>query len=37
MKQQEAAWGDGFLLQMSQDLKAEFPEMKGFFSLHSAI
>jgi predicted nuclease of restriction endonuclease-like (RecB) superfamily len=30
MKQQEAAWGDGFLLQMSRDLKAEFPEMKGF-------
>jgi predicted nuclease of restriction endonuclease-like (RecB) superfamily len=30
MKQQEAAWGDGFLLQMSQDLKAEFPDMKGF-------
>jgi len=29
-KQQESAWGDGFLLQMSQDLKAEFPEMKGF-------
>jgi type I restriction enzyme, S subunit len=30
MKQREAAWGDGFLLQMSRDLKAEFPEMKGF-------
>jgi predicted nuclease of restriction endonuclease-like (RecB) superfamily len=29
-KQQEAAWGDRFLAQMSQDLKIEFPEMKGF-------
>ncbi len=29
-KQQEAAWGDGFLLQMSRDLQAEFPDMKGF-------
>lgn len=29
-KQQEAAWGDRFLVQMSQDLKIEFPEMKGF-------
>jgi predicted nuclease of restriction endonuclease-like (RecB) superfamily len=29
-KQQQSAWGDGFLLQMSNDLKAEFPEMKGF-------
>lgn len=30
LKQQQAVWGDGFLLQMSKDLKAEFPEMKGF-------
>lgn len=29
-KQQEAAWGDGFLAQMSRDLQAEFPDMKGF-------
>lgn len=29
-KQQAASWGDGFLLQMSKDLKAEFPGMKGF-------
>ncbi|MDX8400293.1 MAG: DUF1016 N-terminal domain-containing protein [Gallionellaceae bacterium] len=29
-KQQDAAWGDGFLLQMSRDLQAEFPAMKGF-------
>lgn len=29
-KQQKASWGDGFLLQMSKDLKAEFPDMKGF-------
>ena len=29
-KQQESAWGDGFLLQMSSDLQVEFPDMKGF-------
>ncbi len=29
-KQQDSAWGDGFLLQMSRDLQAEFPNMKGF-------
>lgn len=29
-KQQLAKWGDGFLEQMSNDLLAEFPEMKGF-------
>lgn len=29
-KQYEASWGDGFLEQMSHDLLAEFPEMKGF-------
>jgi predicted nuclease of restriction endonuclease-like (RecB) superfamily len=29
-KQQESAWGDGFLLQMSRDLQAEFPSIKGF-------
>jgi predicted nuclease of restriction endonuclease-like (RecB) superfamily len=29
-KQQEATWGDRFLAQMSQDLKSEFPDMKGF-------
>lgn len=29
-KQKESAWGDGFLAQMSRDLQAEFPEMKGF-------
>lgn len=29
-KQQMAKWGDGFLDQMSQDLLAEFPEIKGF-------
>jgi predicted nuclease of restriction endonuclease-like (RecB) superfamily len=29
-KQQESAWGDGFLLQMSRDLQSEFPDMKGF-------
>jgi len=29
-KQQDAAWGDGFLLQMSRDLQAEFPDVKGF-------
>lgn len=29
-KQQESAWGDGFLVQMSRDLQTEFPDMKGF-------
>ena len=29
-KQQSAKWGDGFLEQMSNDLLAKFPEMKGF-------
>jgi predicted nuclease of restriction endonuclease-like (RecB) superfamily len=29
-KQQSAKWGDGFLEQMSNDLLAEFPEIKGF-------
>lgn len=28
-KQKNAKWGDGFLKQLSQDLSAEFPEMKG--------
>lgn len=29
-KQQAASWGDGFLQQMSRDLQAEFPGMRGF-------
>ncbi len=29
-RQEETAWGDGFLLQLSKDLMAEFPKMKGF-------
>ena len=29
-RQKSAAWGSGFLKQPSQDLMAEFPEMKGF-------
>ena len=29
-KQSNAAWGTGFLTQLSQDLIAEFPDMKGF-------
>lgn len=29
-KQREAQWGDGFLKQMSHDLQAEFPDLKGF-------
>lgn len=29
-KQKAAEWGDGFLPQMSLDLLAEFPEIKGF-------
>ncbi|MBN2065026.1 MAG: hypothetical protein JW745_09515 [Sedimentisphaerales bacterium] len=28
-KQEQAAWGSGFLQQLSKDLMAEFPEMKG--------
>ena len=29
-KQKNAKWGDGFLKQLSLDLSAEFPDMKGF-------
>lgn len=29
-KQQSSQWGDGFLNQLSLDLTAEFPEVKGF-------
>lgn len=29
-KQETAKWGTGFIDQLSKDLKAEFPEMKGF-------
>lgn len=29
-KQHSAKWGDGFLKQLSKDLLAEFPELKGF-------
>lgn len=29
-KQLQSNWGDGFLLQLSKDLMAEFPEVKGF-------
>ncbi len=29
-KQKNAVWGDGFLNQLSKDLTAEFPEIKGF-------
>ncbi|MBS9783660.1 MAG: DUF1016 family protein [Pasteurella sp.] len=29
-KQQDFAWGSGFLEQLSKDLCAEFPDMKGF-------
>lgn len=28
--QKTAVWGDGFLAQLSRDLSAEFPDMKGF-------
>ena len=30
LRQTQARWGDGFLKQLSQDLMAEFPDMKGF-------
>lgn len=29
-RQQNTSWGSGFIKQLSQDLMAEFPEMKGF-------
>jgi predicted nuclease of restriction endonuclease-like (RecB) superfamily len=29
-KQESSKWGTGFIEQLSKDLKAEFPEMKGF-------
>jgi len=29
-RQTQARWGDGFLKQLSQDLMAEFPDIKGF-------
>jgi len=29
-RQEKSSWGDKFLLQLSNDLMAEFPEMKGF-------
>ena len=29
-RQQQASWGDGFLKQLSKDMSAEFPEIKGF-------
>ena len=30
LRQTQSSWGDGFLRQLSQDLMAEFPDMKGF-------
>jgi predicted nuclease of restriction endonuclease-like (RecB) superfamily len=30
LKQQESSWGDGLIEQVSNDLKKEFPSMKGF-------
>lgn len=29
-KQKNTSWGDGFIKQLSRDLMAEFPQMKGF-------
>ena len=29
-KQEQAKWGSGFIDQLSQDLKVEFPDMGGF-------
>ena len=31
-KQETAKWGSGFIEQLSRDLKAEFPEMSGFYA-----
>ncbi|MCF6229734.1 MAG: DUF1016 N-terminal domain-containing protein [Gammaproteobacteria bacterium] len=31
-KQKNSQWGDGLVKQVSQDLQAEFPDMKGFSS-----
>jgi len=30
VRQMEATWGSGFFEQLSKELKAEFPDMKGF-------
>ncbi|MDD4905953.1 MAG: DUF1016 N-terminal domain-containing protein [Methylobacter tundripaludum] len=30
LRQAQSSWGDGFLKQLSYDLMAEFPDMKGF-------
>ncbi len=30
LKQKESAWGDGFIAQLSCDLKTAFPDIKGF-------
>ncbi|GHT15670.1 hypothetical protein AGMMS4956_16130 [Bacteroidia bacterium] len=30
VRQMDAAWGSGFFEQLSQELRAEFPDMKGF-------
>lgn len=30
LRQAQSSWGDGFLKQLSHDLMAEFPDMKGF-------
>jgi len=29
-KQKSATWGDGWLKELSRELMAEFPDMKGF-------
>ena len=36
-QQQNYAWGDGFLKQLSHDLMMEFPEMKGFSKRNLSI
>ena len=30
LRQREAKWGEGFLKQLSKDMRAEFPDIKGF-------
>ncbi|MDR1882843.1 MAG: DUF1016 N-terminal domain-containing protein [Prevotella sp.] len=35
MRQMDAVWGSGFFNDPSKELKAEFPDMQGFFRTRS--